>query len=80
VHLKFEINPYDPAILSQIVQSGSDHNQQMLTDSRRPTLAWLEESSTCSDLPKLEGDRSVRTGAKMLTHRCIDASTLKLTR
>ena len=68
VHLKFEINPYDPAILSQIVQSGSDHNQQMLTESRRPTLAWLEESSTCSDLPKLEGDRSVHTDATRLTH------------
>lgn len=26
-------------------------------DSRRPTLAWLEDSSSCSDIPKLEGDR-----------------------
>ncbi|KAM3863276.1 dual E2 ubiquitin-conjugating enzyme/E3 ubiquitin-protein ligase BIRC6 [Diretmus argenteus] len=56
VHLKFEINPYDPAILRQLILCGGEHNQQTLTESRRPTLAWLEESSSCSDLPKLEGD------------------------
>ncbi|XP_056147249.1 baculoviral IAP repeat-containing protein 6 [Lampris incognitus] len=56
VHLKFEINPYDPAILRQLILCDSEQSQQTLTESRRPTLAWLEESSTCSDLPKLEGD------------------------
>uniref|UniRef100_A0A3B4VL83 Baculoviral IAP repeat containing 6 n=1 Tax=Seriola dumerili TaxID=41447 RepID=A0A3B4VL83_SERDU len=56
VHLKFEINPHDPAILRQLILCGGDQSQQMLTESRRPTLAWLEESSSCSDLPKLEGD------------------------
>ncbi|XP_029926712.1 baculoviral IAP repeat-containing protein 6 isoform X5 [Myripristis murdjan] len=56
VHLKFEINPYDPAILKQLILCGGEQNQQALTESRRPTLAWLEESSSCSDLPKLEGD------------------------
>ncbi|KAM4615408.1 dual E2 ubiquitin-conjugating enzyme/E3 ubiquitin-protein ligase BIRC6 [Polymixia lowei] len=56
VHLKFEINPYDPAILRQLILCGSEQSQQTLTESRRPTLAWLEESSSCSDLPKLEGD------------------------
>lgn len=56
VHLKFDINPYDPAILRQLVACGGEQNQPALTESRRPTLAWLEESS-CSDLPKLEGDR-----------------------
>lgn len=57
VHLRFDINPYDPAILRQLILSGGEQNQQALTESRRPTLAWLEESSSCSDLPKLEGDR-----------------------
>lgn len=57
VHLKFDINPYDPAILRQLILCGGEHSQQTLTESRRPTLAWLEESSSCSDLPKLEGDR-----------------------
>ncbi|XP_035519765.1 baculoviral IAP repeat-containing protein 6 [Morone saxatilis] len=56
VHLKFDINPYDPAILRQLILCGSEQSQQTLTESRRPTLAWLEESSSCSDLPKLEGD------------------------
>ncbi|XP_029377805.1 baculoviral IAP repeat-containing protein 6 isoform X4 [Echeneis naucrates] len=56
VHLKFDINPYDPAILRQLILCGGEQNQQTLTESRRPTLAWLEESSSCSDLPKLEGD------------------------
>ncbi|XP_077439054.1 dual E2 ubiquitin-conjugating enzyme/E3 ubiquitin-protein ligase BIRC6 isoform X1 [Vanacampus margaritifer] len=55
VHLKFDINPYDPAILRQLILCGGELSQQTLTESRRPTLAWLEESS-CSDLPKLEGD------------------------
>uniref|UniRef100_A0A8C8C405 Dual E2 ubiquitin-conjugating enzyme/E3 ubiquitin-protein ligase BIRC6 n=1 Tax=Oncorhynchus tshawytscha TaxID=74940 RepID=A0A8C8C405_ONCTS len=55
VHLKFEINPYDPAILRQLILSGSE--QALGTqESRRPTLAWLEDSSSCSDIPKLEGD------------------------
>uniref|UniRef100_A0A8P4K7V8 Dual E2 ubiquitin-conjugating enzyme/E3 ubiquitin-protein ligase BIRC6 n=1 Tax=Dicentrarchus labrax TaxID=13489 RepID=A0A8P4K7V8_DICLA len=56
VHLKFDINPYDPAILRQLILCGGEQSQQTLTESRRPTLAWLEESSSCSDLPKLEGD------------------------
>ncbi|XP_075902304.1 dual E2 ubiquitin-conjugating enzyme/E3 ubiquitin-protein ligase BIRC6 isoform X2 [Nelusetta ayraudi] len=56
VHLRFDINPYDPAILRQLILSGGEQNQPTLTESRRPTLAWLEESSSCSDLPKLEGD------------------------
>lgn len=56
VHLKFEINPYDPVILRQLILSGSE--QALGTqESRRPTLAWLEDSSSCSDIPKLEGDR-----------------------
>ncbi|XP_072565882.1 dual E2 ubiquitin-conjugating enzyme/E3 ubiquitin-protein ligase BIRC6 isoform X5 [Paramormyrops kingsleyae] len=54
VHLKFEINPYDPAILRQLILSGSELGLGM--ESRRPTLAWLEDSSSCSDIPKLEGD------------------------
>ncbi|XP_062375823.1 baculoviral IAP repeat-containing protein 6 isoform X2 [Sardina pilchardus] len=54
VHLKFEINPYDPVILRQLFLSSSE--QGLGTESRRPTLAWLEDSSSCSDLPKLEGD------------------------
>lgn len=54
VHLKFDINPYDPAILRQLILCGGVEQQ---SESRRPTLAWLEESSTYSDLPKLEGDR-----------------------
>ncbi|KAJ8418302.1 hypothetical protein AAFF_G00140110 [Aldrovandia affinis] len=54
VHLKFEINPYDPAILRQLILSGSEQGPG--TESRRPTLAWLEDSSSCSDIPKLEGD------------------------
>lgn len=57
VHLKFDINPYDPAILRQLILCGGEQSQQTLTESRRPTLAWLEKSSSCSDLPKLEGDR-----------------------
>ncbi|XP_039978751.1 baculoviral IAP repeat-containing protein 6-like, partial [Xiphias gladius] len=56
VHLKFDINPYDPAILRQLILCGGEQSQQILTESRRPTLAWLESSSSCSDLPKLEGD------------------------
>ncbi|XP_028279451.1 baculoviral IAP repeat-containing protein 6 isoform X1 [Parambassis ranga] len=56
VHLKFDINPYDPAILRQLLLCSGEQGQQVLTESRRPTLAWLEESSSCSDLPKLEGD------------------------
>uniref|UniRef100_A0AAX7SCW2 Dual E2 ubiquitin-conjugating enzyme/E3 ubiquitin-protein ligase BIRC6 n=1 Tax=Astatotilapia calliptera TaxID=8154 RepID=A0AAX7SCW2_ASTCA len=56
VHLKFDINPYDPAILRQLILSSGEQGQHALTESRRPTLAWLEESSSCSDLPKLEGD------------------------
>ncbi|KAM8852773.1 dual E2 ubiquitin-conjugating enzyme/E3 ubiquitin-protein ligase BIRC6 isoform 1-T1 [Synchiropus picturatus] len=56
VHLKFDINPFDPAILRQLILCGGEPSQQTLTESRRPTLAWLEESSSCSDLPKLEGD------------------------
>lgn len=65
VHLKFDINPYDPMILRKLVLGGAEQNQQGLAESRRPILAWLEESSSCSDLPKLEGDR-YRTGA--VTH------------
>lgn len=57
VHLKFDINPYDPIILRKLVLSGGEQNQQALAESRRPILAWIEESSSCSDLPKLEGDR-----------------------
>lgn len=56
VHLKFEINPYDPAILRQLILSGSELALGT-QESRRPTLAWLEDSSSCSDIPKLEGDR-----------------------
>lgn len=56
VHLKFEINAYDPAIVQQLTLSGE---QSSGVDSRRPTLAWLEDSSSCSDIPKLEGDRYV---------------------
>ncbi|XP_061767077.1 baculoviral IAP repeat-containing protein 6 isoform X1 [Nerophis ophidion] len=56
VHLKFDINPYDPAILRQLILCGGEHSQQTLAESRPPTLAWLEEASSCSDLPKLEGD------------------------
>uniref|UniRef100_A0A8K9UWY4 Dual E2 ubiquitin-conjugating enzyme/E3 ubiquitin-protein ligase BIRC6 n=1 Tax=Oncorhynchus mykiss TaxID=8022 RepID=A0A8K9UWY4_ONCMY len=55
VHLKFEINPYDPAILRQLILSGSELALGT-QESRRPTLAWLEDSSSCSDIPKLEGD------------------------
>ncbi|KAG2467020.1 BIRC6 protein, partial [Polypterus senegalus] len=54
VHLKFEVNPYDPAIVRQLILSGCE--QGVGTESRRPTLAWLEDSSSCSDIPKLEGD------------------------
>lgn len=54
VHLKFEINAYDPAIVQQLMLSGEQNSG---VDSRRPTLAWLEDSSSCSDIPKLEGDR-----------------------
>uniref|UniRef100_A0A2K5YE67 Baculoviral IAP repeat containing 6 n=1 Tax=Mandrillus leucophaeus TaxID=9568 RepID=A0A2K5YE67_MANLE len=53
VHLKFEINAYDPAIVQQLILSGDPSSG---VDSRRPTLAWLEDSSSCSDIPKLEGD------------------------
>uniref|UniRef100_A0A8D0H8S2 Dual E2 ubiquitin-conjugating enzyme/E3 ubiquitin-protein ligase BIRC6 n=2 Tax=Sphenodon punctatus TaxID=8508 RepID=A0A8D0H8S2_SPHPU len=53
VHLKFEINAYDPAIVQQLVLSGEQNSG---VDSRRPTLAWIEDSSSCSDIPKLEGD------------------------
>lgn len=56
VHLKFDLNPYDPVILRQLLMCSGEHNQTVLSESRRPTLAWLEESSSCSDLPKLEGD------------------------
>ncbi|XP_008401553.1 baculoviral IAP repeat-containing protein 6-like, partial [Poecilia reticulata] len=56
VHLKFDVNPYDPAILRQLILCSGEQGQQALTESRRPTLTWLEESSSCSDLPKLEGD------------------------
>ncbi|KAL0964404.1 hypothetical protein UPYG_G00323370 [Umbra pygmaea] len=55
VHLKFEVNPYDPAILRQLILSGSEQAPGS-QESRRPTLAWLEDSSSCSDIPKLEGD------------------------
>lgn len=54
MHLKFEINAYDPVIVQQLVLSGE---QSSGVDSRRPTLAWIEDSSSCSDIPKLEGDR-----------------------
>ncbi|XP_048340127.1 baculoviral IAP repeat-containing protein 6 isoform X2 [Sphaerodactylus townsendi] len=53
VHLKFEINAYDPVIVQQLVLSGE---QSSGVESRRPTLAWIEDSSSCSDIPKLEGD------------------------
>uniref|UniRef100_A0A8C3DT30 Dual E2 ubiquitin-conjugating enzyme/E3 ubiquitin-protein ligase BIRC6 n=1 Tax=Corvus moneduloides TaxID=1196302 RepID=A0A8C3DT30_CORMO len=56
VHLKFEINAYDPAIVQQLMLSGE---QSSGVDSRRPTLAWLEDSSSCSDIPKLEGDSMI---------------------
>uniref|UniRef100_A0A4X1TBG9 Dual E2 ubiquitin-conjugating enzyme/E3 ubiquitin-protein ligase BIRC6 n=1 Tax=Sus scrofa TaxID=9823 RepID=A0A4X1TBG9_PIG len=53
VHLKFEINAYDPVIVQQLILSGEPSSA---VESRRPTLAWLEDSSSCSDIPKLEGD------------------------
>ncbi|XP_055983998.1 baculoviral IAP repeat-containing protein 6 isoform X2 [Sorex fumeus] len=53
VHLKFEINAYDPAIVQQLILAGEPSSA---VESRRPTLAWLEDSSSCSDIPKLEGD------------------------
>ncbi|XP_055083393.1 baculoviral IAP repeat-containing protein 6 isoform X2 [Periophthalmus magnuspinnatus] len=53
VHLKFDLNPYDPVILRQLLVCSGEQSHG-LSESRRPTLAWLEES--CSDLPKLEGD------------------------
>ncbi|XP_078504876.1 dual E2 ubiquitin-conjugating enzyme/E3 ubiquitin-protein ligase BIRC6 isoform X3 [Lissotriton helveticus] len=53
VHLKFEINAYDPAIVQQLLLPGEPNSG---IEARRPTLAWLEESSSCSDIPKLEGD------------------------
>lgn len=56
MHLKFEINAYDPAIVQQLILSGEPSSA---VESRRPTLAWLEDSSSCSDIPKLEGDRCV---------------------
>uniref|UniRef100_A0A8C3CFC9 Dual E2 ubiquitin-conjugating enzyme/E3 ubiquitin-protein ligase BIRC6 n=1 Tax=Cairina moschata TaxID=8855 RepID=A0A8C3CFC9_CAIMO len=52
VHLKFEINAYDPAIVQQLMLSGE---QSSGVDSRRPTLAWLEDSSSCSGIPYLGG-------------------------
>ncbi|XP_078085695.1 dual E2 ubiquitin-conjugating enzyme/E3 ubiquitin-protein ligase BIRC6 isoform X6 [Mustelus asterias] len=54
VHLKFDINPYDAAILRQISIPEVEHGPT--SESRRPTLSWLEDSSSCSDIPKLEGD------------------------
>lgn len=54
MHLKFEINAYDPVIVQQLVLSGE---QSSGVDSRRPTITWIEDSSSCSDIPKLEGDR-----------------------
>lgn len=54
--MKFEINAYDPAIVQQLILSGEPSSA---VESRRPTLAWLEDSSSCSDIPKLEGDRYV---------------------
>ncbi|KAM4590981.1 dual E2 ubiquitin-conjugating enzyme/E3 ubiquitin-protein ligase BIRC6 [Odontesthes bonariensis] len=56
VHLKFDVNPYDPAILRQLILCSGEQGRQAPTESQRPTLSWLEESSSCSDLPKLEGD------------------------
>ncbi|KAM9726353.1 LOW QUALITY PROTEIN: dual E2 ubiquitin-conjugating enzyme/E3 ubiquitin-protein ligase BIRC6 [Menidia menidia] len=56
VHLKFDVNPYDPAILRQLLLCSGEQGQQALADARRPALTWLEESVSCSDLPKLEGD------------------------
>lgn len=53
VLLKFEINAYDPAIVQQLLLPGEPNTG---IEARRPTLAWLEESSSCSDIPKLEGD------------------------
>lgn len=58
MYLKFEINAYDPAIVQQLILSGEPSSA---VESRRPTLAWLEDSSSCSDIPKLEGDRYVRS-------------------
>ncbi|XP_078260781.1 dual E2 ubiquitin-conjugating enzyme/E3 ubiquitin-protein ligase BIRC6 isoform X6 [Rhinoraja longicauda] len=54
VHLKFDINPYDAAIMRLISLPGMQHGPG--SESRRPTLAWLEDTSSCSDIPKLEGD------------------------
>ncbi|XP_076848185.1 LOW QUALITY PROTEIN: dual E2 ubiquitin-conjugating enzyme/E3 ubiquitin-protein ligase BIRC6 [Brachyhypopomus gauderio] len=56
VHLKFEVNPYDPVILRQLILSGSEQQSVSGSESRRPTLVWLEDTSSCSDIPKLEGD------------------------
>nr|XP_033791570.1 baculoviral IAP repeat-containing protein 6 isoform X2 [Geotrypetes seraphini] len=53
VHLKFEINAYDPAIIQQLILTGE---QTTAVESRRPTLTWLDDSFICSDIPKLEGD------------------------
>ncbi|KAG8444150.1 hypothetical protein GDO86_009363 [Hymenochirus boettgeri] len=53
VHLKFEVNAYDPAIIQLLVLTGDPNSA---VEARRPTLAWLEDSSSCSDIPKLEGD------------------------
>ncbi|XP_023819026.1 baculoviral IAP repeat-containing protein 6 isoform X2 [Oryzias latipes] len=55
VYLKFDVNPYDPVILRQLILCSIEQGLT-LTESQRPTLNWLEESSSCSDLPKLEGD------------------------
>ncbi|GCB61656.1 dual E2 ubiquitin-conjugating enzyme/E3 ubiquitin-protein ligase BIRC6 isoform X1 [Scyliorhinus torazame] len=54
VHLKFDVNPYDAAILRQISIPEVEHGPS--SETRRPTLSWLEDSSSCSDIPKLEGD------------------------
>ncbi|CAH2249468.1 baculoviral IAP repeat-containing 6 [Pelobates cultripes] len=53
VHLKFEVNAYDPAVVQLLVIAG---DSGAAVEARRPTLAWLEDSSSCSDIPKLEGD------------------------
>ena len=89
VHLKFEINPYDPAILRQLILSGSEQpslgsearRPSLGSEARRPLLAWLEEESSCSDIPKLEGDRyyahtHTHTNARARPHKTADSSFL----
>uniref|UniRef100_A0AAV2JLI0 Dual E2 ubiquitin-conjugating enzyme/E3 ubiquitin-protein ligase BIRC6 n=1 Tax=Knipowitschia caucasica TaxID=637954 RepID=A0AAV2JLI0_KNICA len=49
VHLKFELNPYDPVIVRQLLMCSGE---QTMVDTRPPL--WVQDS--CSDLPKLEGD------------------------